>query len=304
MAEITALLLLGAAQSTPLLLACFGGLLSESSGVINFALEAMLLAGAFAAVWAAHASGSPWIGLMGGAAGGLMVAGVHLLACLGFRANQIVSSIALNLLAAGMTGALLNHVFHVYGTSPAVSKLPSIREAFQWVGFAGPAPVGDFGGLSILVPGAVLMALLVWFFLLKTPWGLALRACGENPRAGASSGLRVSSIRCGAVSAGGILAGLGGAYLSIGELAHFVERMSQGRGYLAIAALILGRWRPGGAFAATVLFGFSEALSQWLSVRWSHWPPQVFLAFPYVLSLVVLFFRWGRQGPPSALGQL
>jgi simple sugar transport system permease protein len=272
--------------------------------VINFALEAMLLAGAFAAVWATHVSGSPWIGLVGGAVGGLTLAGIHALVCLGFRANQIVSSIALNLLAAGLTGTLLNHVFHVYGTSPTVQRLPTISEVFHWVGSAERTTVSGLAGLSILVPCAFLVSLLVWLFLLKTPWGLALRACGENPRAGASSGLRVSHIRFGAVSAGGILAGLGGAYLSIGELAHFVERMSQGRGYLAIAALILGRWTPGGALAATLLFGFSEALSQWLSVRWSQWPPQVFLAFPYVLSLMVLLFRWGRKGPPSALGQL
>jgi simple sugar transport system permease protein len=122
--------------------------------------------------------------------------------------------------------------------------------------------------------------------------------------AASSTGLKVSWIRFGAVAAGGVFAGAGGAYLSIGELAHFVERMTQGRGYLAVAALILGRWMPGGALAAVLLFGFAEALSQWLAVRWSQWPPQLFLAFPYVLSLTVLLFRRGRHGPPSALGQL
>ncbi len=304
MAGLTTLFLLGGSQSTPLLLACLGGLLSESSGVINFALEGMMLVGAFTAVWATHVTGSPWIGLAAGAAGGMAVAAVHGVASLAFRANQIVSSIALNLLAAGLTGTLLNHVFRVYGTSPAVSKLPTLGDWIPWLEGSALAVSGGLGSLPVLVPCAFLASLLVWYFLLHTPWGLSIRACGENPMAASSTGLKVSWIRFGAVTAGGVFAGAGGAYLSIGELAHFVERMTQGRGYLAVAALILGRWMPGGALAAVLLFGFAEALSQWLAVRWSQWPPQLFLAFPYVLSLTVLLFRRGRHGPPSALGQL
>ncbi len=304
MSGITTLFILGASQSTPLLLACLGGLLSESSGVINFALEAMMLAGAFTAVWVTHATGSPWMGLLGGAAGGMAIAAVHGVVCLAFRANQIVSSIGLNLLAAGLTGTLLNHVFRVYGTSPTVSKLPMLGELMPWSDGLPFSSAGGMGSISVLVPVAFLAALMVWYLLLNTPWGLSIRACGENPLAASSAGLKVSWIRFGAVTAGGVFAGAGGAYLSIGELAHFVERMTQGRGYLAVAALILGRWMPGGALAAVLLFGFAEALSQWLAVRWPQWPPQVFLAFPYVLSLTVLLFRRGRRGPPSALGQL
>jgi simple sugar transport system permease protein len=226
------------------------------------------------------------------------------LASLAFRANQIVSSIALNLLAAGLTGTLLNHVFRIYGTSPPVSKLPTLGNWLPRLGESGVFPAGGLGSLSVLTPCAFLAALAVWYFVLHTTWGLSIRACGENPLAASSTGLKVSWIRFGAVTAGGVFAGAGGACLSIGELGHFVERMTQGRGYLAVAALILGRWMPGGAVASVLLFGFAEALSQWLAVRWTQWPPQVFLAFPYAVSLMVLFFRRGRHGPPSALGRL
>ncbi len=243
MSGIMTLFLLGASQSAPLLLACLGGLLSESGGVINFALEGMMLVGAFTAVWVTHVTGSPWMGLLGGAAGGMAVAVVHGVASLAFRANQIVSSIALNLLAAGLTGTLLNHVFRVYGTSPTVSKLPAMGDWLPWLEGSGLAVAGGLGSLPVLGPCAFLASLFVWYFLLHTPWGLSIRACGENPLAASSAGLKVAWIRFGAVTAGGVFAGVGGSCLSIGELAHFVERMTQGRGYLAVAALILGRGR-------------------------------------------------------------
>lgn len=303
MSGITTLVLLGASQSTPLLLACLGGLLSESSGVVNFALEGMMLTGAFMAVWATHATGSPWIGLLAGAGGGMGVGVVHAFVCLKLRADQIVSSIALNLLAAGLTAVLVNHVFGVYGTTPTVPKLPALGELLGTP--AGPPPpfTGVLASVSVMVPVALTACLLVWIVLAGTSWGLAIRACGENPEAASSTGLEVFWIRFAAVAAGGAFAGMGGAFLSIGELAHFVELMTQGRGYLAVAALILGRWRPGGALAAVLLFGFAEAWSQWLAVRWMQWPPQLFLAFPYVLSLCVLLMsRSRRHGPPSALG--
>lgn len=288
--SLTQLIFLTLAKTTPLLLAALGGLLSESAGVINFALEGMMLAGAFGAVWATFVSGSPWIGLMMGALAGMSIALMHALACLGLRANQIVSSIALNLLTAGLTGMLLHQVFEVYGTSPSVTQLPLLK--------------GTRSGLSILVPFAfgLVFAIMVWF-----RWsvgGLHLQACGENPQAAAAAGLSVSRIRFLAVLFSGIPAGLGGAYLSIGELSQFVENMTQGRGYLAIAALILGRWRPGGILLSTLLFGFSEAFSEWLAVRRPQFPYQTFLILPYLVCLLVLTMRIGKRQPPSALGQL
>ncbi len=293
------------AKTAPLLLAAYGGLLSELSGVINFALEGMMLAGAFAAVWATHVTGSPWIGLLAGAGAGTAVGLLHALAALVWRANQIVSSIALNLLVSGMTGMLLNEVFQVYGTSPGVTALPVVPQSWlRSIPVVGDGVASAVGGLSIMAPAAPVVAIALMGALRWSVWGLRLRACGENPAAAAAAGISVTRLRFLAVMAGGALAGLGGAYLSIGELSQFVENMTRGRGFLAIAAVILGRWTPGGVLLATLLFGLGEACSEWLAVRSPNLPHQVFLAFPYVVCFAVLMFRIGGRKPPSALGRI
>jgi simple sugar transport system permease protein len=291
-------------KTTPLLLAGLGGLVSELSGVINFALEGMMLAGAFGAVWAAHLTGSPWMGLMAGAAGGMLVGLLHGFISLGLRANQIVSAIALNLMASGVTGMLLNQVFDVYGTSPTVAKLPdlgSVAASFPPLRAALPFLPQR---LSILVPVALVLGVAAIGFFKWSVWGLRIRACGENPQAARAAGLSVARIRFFSVLAGGSLAGLGGAYLSIGELSQFVEHMTQGRGYLAIAALILGRWSPFGLLLGALFFGLNGALSEWMAVRWSQMPQQIFLVFPYVICFVILIFQVGKRQAPSALGRL
>jgi simple sugar transport system permease protein len=292
------------ARATPLLWAAFGGLVSESSGVINFALEGMMLAGAFGAVLTTHLTGSPWAGLLGGGAGGLIIAFLHGMACLGFRANQIVSSIALNLLASGISGMLLNEVFKVYGTSPTVKRLPDLKQTLSplfalesgWLS-------SSLGAVSIITPLTLLMCAAMIVFFKWSAWGLRIRACGENPLAANAAGLSVSGIRLASVLCSGFLAGLGGACLSIGDLSQFVENMTNGRGYLAVAALILGRWKPSLVLLTALLFGLSEALSQWLSVRWSDLPHQIFLALPYFICFGVLVFQVGAKNPPSALGR-
>jgi len=292
-------------KTAPILLACMGGLLSERTGVINFALEGMMLMGAFFAVWLTFLSGSPWIGLLGGAAGGILIGLMHSLICLRFRANQIVSSIALNLLAAGVSGMLLNEVFQVYGTSPSVEKLPTLNQfGIERLPVLGDTLSVCAGELSVLVPVAIVLSLALIAFFKWSVWGLHLKACGENPLAAKAAGLSVNRIRWLAISAGGALAGIGGAYLSIGELSGFVEQMTQGRGYLAIAALILGCWRPSGILLATLFFGLSGAVSEWLAVRWTDLPYQLFLVFPYLVCLAVLLFQVGKKQPPSALGRL
>lgn len=295
---------LALAKATPLFLACVGGLLSEVGGVINFALEGMMLTGAFVAVWATYVSGSPLIGLLAGAGGGMGIGLIHAVASLGFKANQIVSSIAINLLSLGVTGMLLNQIFSVYGTSPTVPGLPDLGGAMT--AFL-PLSAGHFPGpiarLSIMVVAAILIAVLLPFFINHTTWGLRLRACGENPLAAKAAGLAVGRIRFLAVLVGGAFAGMGGAYISIGELSQFVEHMTHGSGYLAIAALILGRWRPIGIIASCLLFGLSESLSEWFSVRLPELPYQLFLALPYVICLIVLMIHLGRGRPPSALGR-
>jgi general nucleoside transport system permease protein len=298
------LLFLTLSKLTPLLMAALGGLLSELSGVINFALEAMMLAGAFGAVWASHVSGSPWVGLMAGAVSGMLIASVHAFACLRLRANQIVSSIALNLLAAGLTGMLLNEIFHVYGTSPSVATLPNLS-ALALIRDASAGRVGTsaIASLSVLVPAALVVVAIVTWVLNHTVLGLRIRACGENPEAAEAVGVPIGQIRFLAVVTGGALAGTAGAYLSIGVLSQFVETMIHGRGYLAIAALILGRWKPLGVLMAATFFGFSEALSEWLAVMWPQFPSQLFSALPYAICLIVLTKWVGKGEQPSALGK-
>lgn len=293
------------AAATPLLLASLGGLVSETGGVINFALEGMMLAGAFGAVWAAHASGSPWWGLAGGASAGLLMAAIHAVACLGMRASQIVSSIALNLLAAGATGTLLNQVFEAYGTSPGVARLPSLGRLLAEVFSAERISTGTvLDTLPVTAVIALGCGLLVLVLFDYTALGLAVRACGEAPDGARAAGIAVARVRSAMVLFGGALAGLGGASLSIGTLAQFVERMTQGRGYLAIAALILGRWNPKGVILASLFLGALEAASEWASIAWPRVPHQALLAFPYALTLLLLPLHIGKGRAPSALGKL
>lgn len=295
------------AKTMPILLAAFAGLISEASGVINFALEGMMLMGAFGAVWATLVSGSPWVGLVGGAAGGLLVGVIHAVASVYLRANQIVSSIALNLLAAGLSGMLLNEVLGAYGTSPRAESLPTMGDGLALVGLtAGKGGfLGEWTSLSLFVPMAVCLVALIMTGLRRTVWGLRLRACGENPRAAEAAGLRVPGIRLAAVALSGIAAGWAGACLSIGDLAQFVEKMTQGRGYLAIAAVILGGWRSAGVLAAAFFFGTLEVASEWLAVAYPQAPHQLFLALPYATCFATLCLRPGLgRKPPSCLGRL
>jgi len=304
MTTLLHLTVLTLANATPLFCAAFGGLVSESAGVINFALEGMMLAGAFGAVWVTHVTGSPWAGLLGGAAGGLFIGFLHGVACLRLGANQIVSSIALNLLAGGITGMLLNQVFQVYGTSPSVKRLPDLNQVLSTAFGQDSAWLSSgLAGLSVMTVLALGLCAAMIIFFKWSAWGLRIRACGENPLAASAAGLAVSGIRFASVLCSGILAGLGGACLSIADLSQFVENMTQGRGYLAIAALILGRWQPRLVLLTALLFGLSEALSEWLAVRWSYLPHQIFLALPYFICFGVLVFQVGKKTEPSALGR-
>lgn len=302
MTALLQFLLLSFSHATPLALAGFGGLLSEVAGVINFALEGMMLAGAFAAVWVTHATGSPWLGLLGGAAAGGCVGLLHAVACLKLKVDQIVSSIALNLAAAGVTGVLLNDVFGSYGTSPTVEGLPGLGSMLG-TGVGTSLSKTFAGGFSVAPLVALALCGAVCLVLTRHRWGLRVRACGESPSAAAASGLRVFRLRLSAILLGGLLAGTGGACLSIGELSQFVEQMTAGRGYLAVAAVILGRWRPGGVLLAVLFFGMTQALSEWLAVRWDQLPQQLFLVTPYLLCLLLLVLRTSVMKPPSDLGR-
>ena len=267
--------------ATPLLLAALGGLYSERSGVINIALEALLLAGAFTAATVTHYTGNPWLGLLAAIVAGVLVSLVHGVACIRFRADQVVSGTALNIVFLGLPQLLAGALFASTGATPQLPK----------------------GQLLPLPPMVLAFALvpISWYVLDRTRFGLRVRAVGENPEAADTAGVDVSRVRYLGVMLSGALAAIGGAYLSIGQASLFTRNMSAGRGFIALAALIFGNWRPVPTMLACLLFGAAEALSiQMQGV--SRVPVQFIQMIPYVLTLVVLAGFIGKSRPPRALG--
>ena len=273
--------------ATPLVLAALGGLFSERAGVINIALEGIMLAGAFAAAAMTYATGSPWVGLISGIAAGLLIAAIHAVACIRYRADQVVSGTAINILMFGVPGFLSGALFLSSGSTPQLPKEQLIPNA--------PMVLA-----ALLVP-------LTWYVLYRTPFGLRLRSVGENPAAADAAGVSVASIRYAGVLVSGVLAGIGGAYLSIGQSSLFTRNMTSGRGFIALAALIFGKWRPVQTMLACLLFGFTEAVSiQMQGVvklpSREDIPVQFIQIVPYVLTIVVLAGFIGQSRPPRALG--
>jgi len=272
----------------PLVFAALGGVLSERAGVVNIGLEGMMRFGAFAAAAGSILSGSPWIGLACGAMAGVGAASLHALLSLRFRADQVVSGIALNLVALGLVTYLLQSVFGSSGVSPPAPSLP--RDGF---------------GHSALAYASLVAPLLFHFWLSRTPAGLRVRAVGEHPIAAATLGVGVLSLRAGCVLVSGALAGIGGATLSVGILGQFDSRMPAGQGFMALAAMVFGRWTPLGAAGAAFLFSAAEALQRQLSFSFhaAHLRLEgVFLALPYALTLLLLALRVVRTRAPAADG--
>lgn len=273
--------------STPLILAALGGMFSERSGVINIALEGMMLAGAFTAAAVTYATGSPWIGLLGGIGAGLVIAAIHAIACIRFRADQVVTGTAINILMIGVPGFLSGAFFLSSGSTPQIAKENLIPWAPIYIAF-------------LLVP-------ITWYVLYKTPFGLRLRSVGENPEAADAAGVHVARMRYAGVLLSGVLAGIGGAYLSIGQSSLFTRNMTSGRGFIALAALIFGKWRPVQTLLACLLFGFTEAVTiQMQGVvklpSGDDIPVQFIQMVPYVLTIIVLAGFIGTSRPPRALG--
>lgn len=284
-------LLLGTLRTaTPLVFAGLGGMFSERAGVVNIALEGILLVGAFSAAAAAIATGSLTAALLAAMLGGLLLAALHALVALRFGVDQIVSGVALNMLAMGVTEFLMWLLYGSGANSPRI-ELRGLGD-------------GGLGRLFVELPPLTWLALAAvpacaWL-LFATRFGLRLRAVGEHPEAVASLGLSVLRLRLAAVLLSGALAGLGGAFLSLGA-GYFVKNMSAGRGYIALAALIFGRWRPGGLLAACLLFGFAESLQGQLQLAWL--PLRFVQMLPYLLTMVALAGAIGRSRPPAALGR-
>jgi ABC-type uncharacterized transport system permease subunit len=279
--------------ATPLTYAAIGGMFSERSGVINIGLEGMMLSGAFFGALGADKFGSWEMGLLCAAVSGAAFALVHAIMSIHLRADQIVSGTAINFLALGVTGYFFIQVYGENGTPGDLPRIPEVN-----LGFLGKV----FGHLSLMIWLSFLLLIVAHVTLFKTPIGLRIRSVGEHPRAADTVGISVYGTRYAAVILSGVLAALGGAYLSIGYVGSFGENMTAGRGFIALAAVIFGNWRPFGAFGAALLFGGSTALSFRLAQPWGS-ASVLFQALPYVLTLIAVAGVIGRSVPPAAVGR-
>jgi simple sugar transport system permease protein len=273
-------------SAAPLIFAAMGGLMSERSGVTNIALEGFMLMGAFAAVAGSWFSGNPFVGLLvallAGAAGGLVFA----FWSVSLRADQIVAGTAIVLLGLGLTSFLTEQIWGQAGGSPSVASLPPLA-----------------AGVNVLLPVAFLLVPLTHWFLFKTKPGLRVLACGEKPEAAQAVGIDVAKYRYAMVTVSSMLAALGGAYLSIGDLSLFTTNMTAGRGFIALAAVIFGNWMPWATLGAALLFGFAQALRFQVQALDLPISQDIIIALPYLLTLVAVTGLFRQSTPPAGLGR-
>lgn len=287
--------------SVPLILAAEAGVVSERSGVVNLALEGMMLSGAFASMIGARALGSAWLGLLCGVAVGAVLGLVHAYASVTWAADQIISATGINVVAAGGTSFLLKVIFRHAGTSPAVPTLPRLFPA-TIAQIPGVGPV--LMNMTAIDVFALAFPFVLFYFYRQTPLGLRVRSVGERPDAAESVGIRVHRVRYASVVTSGALAGLAGAYLVLGVLGFFQQDMSAGRGYLGLVAMIFGKWHPVGAFLAAIFFGLADAVQIALQLNLAAViPKEAFLALPYVLALLALTGFVGKAEAPEADGK-
>ena len=273
--------------AVPYLFAASGGVVAERAGIVSLTLEGFMLTGAFAAVLGTNYSGSPWIGVLAGMAGGLIFGAIHAVASIRYRADQVVVGVAINLLAIGVTRFFLKLFFASSSNSPRVA------------GFGGNIKAAGFDNPLLWL--GLLCAPVVAFVIYKTPFGLRVRAAGEHPDAAESVGVSVHRVRYVAVAISGILAALGGVYLALDQH-QFTDQMTAGRGFIAISAVIFGRWDPLRAAAACLLFAAAETFQ--IQLQGSHAIPSQFVEMiPYVLTIIALAGVVGRAVPPAALGK-
>jgi general nucleoside transport system permease protein len=300
--------------ATPLLLACLAGLYSERAGIFDIGLEGKMLAAAFTSGAIAAVTGSAWLGLAAGVGAALTMSGIHGLASITFRGNQLISGVAINFLAAGLTVVVAQSWFGQGGRTPQLSgagRFSPITLPFTDV--IGPIPVIGpiyailLSGHTILVYIAFLIVPLTWWVLFRTRFGLRLRAVGENPAAVDTAGVSVVGLRYAAVGICGVLTGIAGAYLATALQAGFVKDMTAGRGFIALAALIFAKWRPWYALWACLLFGFLQAIALRPDVITAalgfRVQVQLLDALPYILTVVILAGFVGKAIPPRAGGQ-
>lgn len=299
--------------ATPLIFCAMAGLFSERSGVIDISLEGKLLASAFAAGCIAAVAGSPWLALMAGIAVSVALSALHAFACVTHRGNQVVSAVAINFMVSGLTVVLGNAWFGMGGQTPSLGAAARFMPiTLPWadtigsVPLLGPVYAELISGHNLLVYMALAAVPLTWWVVYRTRFGLRLRAVGENPQAVDTAGISVTLLRYRAILIGGLLVGFGGTYLSIAQNAAFGREMSAGQGYIALAAMIFGKWRPWQAMGACLMFGFLDAISirlQGVDIPGiGEIPVQLIQSLPYVLTVVLLAGFIGSAMAPKAIG--
>jgi ABC-type uncharacterized transport system permease subunit len=291
-------------SATPLAFAAMGGIFSERSGVVNIGLEGMMLTGAFFGIAVVGWTGQWEVGIFGAMAAGGLLALIHAFFSIHLRADQIVSGTAVNFLALGLTGYLFRSIYGTRGTPELKERIPDLSVP----GLRDIPYLGDVvGDMNLMIWMAILLVIVSWVALFKTPLGLRLRSVGEHPKAADTVGISVFGVRYAAVVFSGMLAALGGAYLSFGFGGSFNENMTIGKGFIGLAAMIAGNWRPLPAFTVCLLFGFSDGLGRRLqgsdllpNVVSS---PNLLSTLPYVITLIALVGIIGRSRPPASVGR-
>ncbi len=283
MNQLMTILTITLMYSTPLVFGAMGGVISEKSGVVNIGIEGMMAVGAFTAASVSYYTGSPWIGFFSGGIAGALVGLLHAIASVSFRADQTVSGIAINMIGSGLTLFMANLLFGGANSPVLQKKMPKI------FGIDSPAII------------ALICVILLWVFLYRTKWGLRVLAVGEHPAAADTLGVNVYRIRYLSVMASGFFSGLGGASVTVSLISNFTPTSITGQGFIALAAVIFGKWTPHGAYGAALMFGFAQALAIYLGAG-SSIPSQFYAMLPFVLTLVVLILV-GKSEAPRADGQ-
>ena len=284
--------------STPLVFGALAGTVSERAGVTNIGIEGMMGIGAMAGVAGSYFSGNPWVGLLAAAVAGGLVALLHAVASVTFNADQTVSGVAINLLAPGLALFICRFMFDGAAMSPIVTTLPKLLPANALAG----TPLANLGSIDVTVLLALIATLVVWFVLYRTKWGLRIRAVGEHPAAADTLGINVYRTRYACVVVSGMLAGMGGASVTLAIISQFTQTAISGQGFIALAAVIFGKWTPHGSYGACMLFGFTQALSIVLGGGAIAVPSQILAMLPYVMTIVVLVLFVGRSVAPKADG--
>lgn len=286
--------------SAPLIFTALGGVISERSGVVNIGLEGMMVIGAFTGAAVGYYSANPWIGLLAAGVAGGLLALLHAVATITFKANQTISGVAINFIGPGVALFLSRLFFDgATMTKPVPNKLP---KAFTWLVGEDPTPLMRNLNVDITVVLALACAAIMWFVLYKTKYGLRIMAVGEHPAAADTLGINVYRVRYASVVCSGVLAGFGGAAQTLAVISLFTPTAISGHGFIALAAVIFGKWTPHGAAGACILFGFAQALVVLLGGGAVAIPSQILAMLPYILTILVLVLFVGKSVAPKASG--